>query len=96
MEKISLIHCSIENDLYISKCNLIKISDTAYKINVIDDPMATFEGFEYLLNRFDKLSDEDAIELFKELCLDAYTCHGSFSIKEVKEHGEEILFSAED
>ena len=95
MENKILRTCIIANDLYASECSIRQISSTNYDIDVTEDPLSVFEGFELQSRRFDNMKVQQVICMFKEMCLDAYTCHGSFSIEEVRLNGEKIEFSSE-
>lgn len=95
MDSNILLTCRVSNGLYVSSCSLIRTSSIEYDIEVTDDPLAVFEGFEYESSQFDDMKPQKAIVMFKEMCLDAYTCHGSFSVEEVRQNGEEIDFSTE-
>lgn len=95
MDSNILLTCNVSNGLYISSCRLIRTSSVKHEIEVMDDPLAVFEGFEYESSPFNDMKPQKAIVMFKEMCLDAYTCHGSFSIEEVRQNGEENEFRTE-
>ena len=95
MESNVLLTCRISNGIYTSECSLIRASAIKYAIEVINDPLAVFEDFELQSRQFDHIKSQKVVDMFKEICLDAYTCHGSFSIEEVRRNGEEIEFSIE-
>lgn len=95
MDSNNLLTCRVTNGLYVSTCSLIRTSSIKYFIDVTLDPLAIFEGFESLSSQFDKMKPKNALEVFQELCLDAFTCHGEFTIEEVRQNGEKIEFSTE-
>ena len=95
MESNLMLTCRISNGIYTSECCLIRVSAIKYAIEVINDPLAVFEEFELRSRQFDHMKPQKVMDMFKEICLDAYTCNGSFSMEEVRQNGEEIEFSIE-
>lgn len=91
----NIITCRITDGLRVSTCSLIRTSSIKYHIAITRDPLAIFEGFESRSSQFDRIKPKKAVKVFQELCSDVFTCHGDFSLEELRQNGEEIEFSTE-
>lgn len=90
-----LITCEIDDCgqfIWTSCCKLYVTDKINFSIEIISDPQSIFCWDNTIINEFSGLNESEAIEKFKRICINLYTCEGSFSIDEMKDEGNEIRF----
>ena len=82
--------CEIIKDGYFSASCELKFIDNRYLVIVKDNSEDLFVDFDLEIKNNE--DPANAIKHFELECLKRFTCNSEFTLKELKEYGEEISF----